>query len=122
MKTKKFLILEDFLKNDHNVKISELENKIPIIRGLALSNWIESALNPIENKVPNFSSLVKKTDYDIKVGEAEKKLTDHSHNKYVTTSEFNTFTEEIFAAKLTQANLITKADFGHKLIRKITKK
>ena len=79
-------------------------------------------MNPIENKVPNFSSLVKKTDYDIKVGEAEKKLTDHSHNKYVTTSEFNTFTEEIFAAKLTQANLITKADFGHKLIRKITKK
>ena len=48
------------LKNDHNVKISELENKIPIIRSLALSNWIESALNPIENKIPNVSSLVKK--------------------------------------------------------------
>ena len=67
MKTKKFLILAVFLKNDHNVKISELENKIPSISGLALSNWIESTLNPIENKIPNVSSLVKKTDYDIKV-------------------------------------------------------
>ena len=81
-------------------------------------------MNPIENKIPNISTLVKKkTDYDIKVSEIEKKLTDHNkYNKYVTILEFNTFTEEIFAATLTWANLKTKTDFDHKLIWKIIKK
>ena len=40
MKTKKFLILEDFLKNDHNVKISELENKIPNVSSLVKKKQI----------------------------------------------------------------------------------
>ena len=31
------------------------------------------------------SSLVKKTNYDTKITEIEKKLTDHNHDKYITT-------------------------------------
>ena len=46
-----------------------------------------------------------------------KKMTDHSHDKYITTPEFNKLTAENFAARLAQANLITKTDFDAKLLR-----
>ena len=65
----------------------------------------------MENKIPNVSSLVKKTDCDTKISELEKKITDHKHSKYITTPEFNKITAEYFA----QANLITKTDFNAKL-------
>ena len=45
----------------------------------------------------------------------EKKVTDHDHDNYITTSEFNKLTTENFAARLAQANLVTKADFDAKL-------
>ena len=67
--------------------------------------------------------MAKKTDYDTKISELEKTLTDHNHDKYITTPEFNELTAEIFAARLAQANLITKIDFDAKLSslnRKIT--
>ena len=44
----------------------------------------------------------------------EKKLTDHNHDKYITTPKFNTFTAGIFAASLAKANLVTKTDFVNK--------
>ena len=65
----------------------------------------------------------KKTDYDTKITEIEKKLTDHNHDKYITTPEFNTLAADVFNARLAQANLITKTDFDAKLSsfnRKIT--
>ena len=69
-----------------------------------------------ENKIPNVSNLVKKTDYDTKVNEIEKKITDHKHDKYITTLAFNKLTAANFAAGLAQANLVTKTDFVNKLI------
>ena len=53
----------------------------------------------------------------------EKKLTDHNHDKYITTPELNTLAASVFNAKLAQPNLITKTDFDAKLSsrnRKIT--
>ena len=53
-----------------------------------------------------------------------KKITDHHHDKYITTPEFNKLTAENFAARLKQINLATKSDidnfvkktdFGNKL-------
>ena len=64
-----------------------------------------------ENKTLN----VKKTDYDRKITEIEKKLTSHNHDKYITTPEFNTFAASVFNARLALANLVTKTDFDHKL-------
>ena len=58
---------------------------------------------------------MKKTDYDTKITEIEKKLTDHNHDKYVDTSEVNTLAANVFNARLTLANLITKTDFDAKL-------
>ena len=50
----------------------------------------------------------KKTDYNAKVIKIEKKITDHDHNKYITTQEFNKLTSETFAARLSQADLASK--------------
>ena len=44
--------------------------------------------------------LKKKTDYNTKITETEKKLTDHNHDKYITTPEFNTLAASVFNARL----------------------
>ena len=46
-------------------------------------------MTAVENKIPNVSNLVTKTDYNTKINEIEKKITNHNHDKYITTSEFN---------------------------------
>ena len=97
---------------DYDAKISEIENKIHSINGLATN----SALTAVENKMPNVINLVKKADYDLKILDIDKKVTDHDHDKYITTSEFNNLTTENFAARLTKANLVTKTNFDNKLI------
>ena len=61
-------------------------------------------------------SFVKKPDYNTKISETEKKVSDHNHDKYITTPEFNTFTAEVFDARLARANVITKTNFDTKLI------
>ena len=105
---KKIPDVTDFVKK---TKFTELENKIPDVSSLAA----KTALNAVDNKIPSVSSLVKKTNYDTKISEPEKKLTDHNHDKYITTPEFSTLAEDVFNARLTQANLITKTDFDAKL-------
>ena len=38
----------------------------------------------------------------------EKKITDHDHDKYITTPKFDKLTAENFAARLAQADLASK--------------
>ena len=57
------------------VKLIELENKIPDVSSLAK----KTALTAVENKIASVNSLVKKTDYDTKITD----ITDN-HDKYVT--------------------------------------
>ena len=45
-----------------------------------------------------------KTDYKAKTTKTEKKLTDHNHDKYVTTPEFNTLAANVFNTRLAQTN------------------
>ena len=40
----------------------------------------------------------------------KKSTTDHDHDKYITTQEFNKLTLENFPARLKQANLANKSD------------
>ena len=62
----------------------------------------------------NVSNLVKKTDYNTKINEIEKKIANHNHsNKYITTTEFNKLTSDSFAARLKQANLGSKSDIAN---------
>ena len=100
-------------KTDFNAKITEMESKILIITGLATN----SALGSVENKIPDVSSLVKKTHYVTKISETENKVNDHNHDKYITTPEFNTMAAEVFSSRLARENLITKTDFDTQLKR-----
>ena len=86
-------------KTTLNAKINEFKGKIPNITNLATT----IALSAVENKIPSVSNLVKKTDYNTKINEIEKKITDHNHDKYITT--------EHFAAILKQENLARKVIF-----------
>ena len=109
---KKITDISDLVKKTgFNAKITEVEGKIPSITGLATN----SALTAIENKIPDVSSLVKKADYDTETSDIEKKISDHDHDKYITTPEFNTRVASVFNATLSQANVITKTVFDAKL-------
>ena len=46
------------------------------------------------------------------MSETEKKITDHDHNKYITTPEFNKLTSKNFPARLAQANLARESDIA----------
>ena len=73
-------------------------------------------MTAVKNKIPDVTILVKKTSYDAKILDIEKKVTDHDHDKYITISEFNKLTTENFKARLAQANLVTKTDFEAKFV------
>ena len=76
-----------------NAKNTEVEGKISSITGLATN----LALTAIGNKIPDVSSLVKKVDYDTKISDNEKEITDHDHEKiYITTPEVNCYGSKCF--------------------------
>ena len=94
---------------DFNAKVTEIESKIPDISGLATN----SALIAVENKIPD---VVKKTDCSTKISEIENKVNNHSHDKCITTPEFNALAADVFKARLAaQTDLIRKPDFDSKL-------
>ena len=55
--------------------------------------------------------MVTKPDYNTKATEIENKLNNHNHDKYIDTSEFNKLAVNVFNARLSPANFITKTDF-----------
>ena len=126
-----FSKLSDEVKNDvvkkyvYNAKIKNIEDKIPDITKLATKTTLNSKINEVksktssitnlatdasntavENKTPNFGSLVKKTDYNTDIKETGKKITNHDHsNKYITTPKFNKLTAGNVAGRLKEAML-----------------
>ena len=98
-------------KTDYNAKITEIDGKIPSISGLDTT----AALTAVEDKIPNVSNLVKKQIMTQKLLKLKKKLTDHDHDKYITTPEFNNLEARVFTARLAQASLIAKTYCDDKL-------
>ena len=91
-------------------KINEVKGEIPSKTDFDTA----AALPAVEDKIANVSNLVKKTDYNTKINEIEKQVTDHDHsNKYITTPEFNKLTSKYFDAKLKQTNLASKNDIAN---------
>ena len=43
-----------------------------------------------------------------KLPKLKKKLANHNQDKYIAASEFNKFSVEVFDARLSRANLVTK--------------
>ena len=68
---KKIPDLTDFIKKTcwiTELKLPELENKIPNVNSLAT----KTALTAVESKIPIASSLIKKADYKTQITELEK--------------------------------------------------
>ena len=59
--------------------------------------------------------MLKKINYDTKITEIELKLTDHDHDKYITTPETNNLAAAVFDTRLKGANLVTKTEFDDRL-------
>ena len=57
--------------------------------------------------------IQSKTDYNIKIDENEKEITDHHHGNYITTPEQNKLTVEHFAERLAHANLASENDIAN---------
>ena len=95
---------EFVLKTKYQTDKAELGKKIPDVSNLET----KTALTAVENKIPRVSDLVKRTDYDTKTTEIEKRMTDHNHDKCIATPDFNTFAADVFNARLARAKLITK--------------
>ena len=96
-------------KTKYDTYKADLEKKITNISEFVKKKQITtSALTADENKIPDVSTLVKKkkkNEYNEKTSDIEKKVTDHSHDKHITSLEFNKLTTERFAATLKQARL-----------------
>ena len=75
-------------KTTLNAKINEARGEIPNITNLVTTSY----LTAVENEIPSVNNLVKKTDYNTKINEIKKKITDHNCDKCITTPEFNKFT------------------------------
>ena len=108
-------------KQNLDKKIGDVDKKKLDTSGLVTTTVLNAKISEVENKIPDTSSLVATTVPTTKMREIEKKIPDHV--KYVTTQEFNNFTTRYFSARLKQANLVGKTNFGNKLIsfnRKIT--
>ena len=117
--------LSDVAKNDvvkkdlYSAKIKNVEDKMPDITNLATKTNTNAKINEVKGEIPSITNQLQqqlllllkiKTDYNTKINEIGKKITDLEHsNKYITTPEFNKLTPENFPARLTQANLASKS-------------
>ena len=59
-------------------------------------------IGEVENKILDFSRLVKKTVFDAKIKDTEK--------TYFTNADYSTFTSEILDAEIKQRELGNKSD------------
>ena len=84
--------IPDVIDFGKKTKLTELQNKILDLSSLET----KTTLTVVEKKIPDISSLVKKTNYDTKGSVLGKKLTDHNHDKYITTPEFKTLASDVF--------------------------
>ena len=79
-------------------------------------------ISKVESKITDTSSLVTTILLlNTKISEVENKIPDHT--KYIILYLVSKLTAKKFAARLKQANLVSKTDFDNKLIsfnRKIT--
>ena len=68
--------------------------------------------------MPNVSNLFKKTEI-VRINEIENEITtDHDHDEYITTQEFDKLTLETFSERLAKANLASKCNIAN-FVKKI---
>ena len=100
-------------KQNFEEKIGDVDKKILDTSGLVTATVLNTKISDNENKIPNTSNLVTTTVLNTKICEVENKIP--NHDKYITTLEFTKLPVESFAARLKQANLVTKTDIDSRL-------
>ena len=65
---------------------------------------LDTNIGEVEIKIPDVSGLVKKTNYDARISDIEK--------KYLTTSDNNRFTSGILDAKM-KKELVNKSNISN---------
>ena len=107
-----FVLKTKYDKDKSNLekKNCDAEKGIPNTSGQVKKADYNSKISEIESKMPDVSNLVKKTNCNTKISEIENNVSNHDHDEYITTSEFNKLTKENFKARLAQADLVTKTD------------
>ena len=58
-------------------------------------------MTPVENKIPDVSNLVKKTDYGVKISDIE--------SKYFTTADYNKSSSQTLDERIKQKELVDKS-------------
>ena len=118
---------KNVLSNLSNLKIKQ--DKLDIgkleTNPVHLSKLSSVVINYVVNKtefnelVKNFNNIDTADTNDLvktwllhKNNEIEKKITDHNHEKYITTEQFSKLTADNFTARLPQANLAIKNYFA----------
>ena len=74
--------LSDVVKS--NAKIKNIKDKIPKVTKFTTT----TALTTVANKIPNVSNFLKNLTTTQKLMKLKKKVTDHCHDKYITTPDF----------------------------------
>ena len=115
------------LKKIYNVKIKDIEDKIPDITNLATNTFLNAKINEVKNEIPSITNLATPAALNAKINEVKNKIPNITNlatntavtvvknkladqSKYITTPEFNKSTAKNFAARLAQANLASKSD------------
>ena len=73
--------------------------------GLVNAAIFNTEIEKVENKIPDVSGLVKKTDCDAKTLDIEK--------IYFTTSDYNKFVKEKLDLKLKEKKLVDQSDISN---------
>ena len=118
-------VAKSVLKNAAGVDTSKFAKKVDLAN--LKSNVDKLDIYKLKNVPTNLSnqkSTVDKLDIDKLVPvlidlsklsdlKSEKNITDHNHDKYITTPKFDNFTAEIFDLRLNRANLVRESDTAH---------
>ena len=84
------------------MKIKNIKDKILDITNVTTKITLNAKINEVKGEIQSTTNLAtataltaaenKTTDYNTKINKIESKITDHNHDKYVTTPEFNKLT------------------------------
>ena len=97
--------------NQCNTDTENLDKKLEMsikklhVGSLVAKTLLNTKCGEIENKIPQVTDLRKKTDYDAKIIDIEK--------KYFTTADYNKFTNETFDANIKQKELVNNSDMSN---------
>ena len=75
-----------------------MKTKYQRLIALVTTTVLNTEIGEVESKIPDVSGLVKKTDYDAKISDIEK--------KYFTTSDYKKLTKEILDAIIKEKKLV----------------